>query len=70
MQANYMMQGGQYNQSRGSRSNVPGSIRAQHNQQFSGNNQPNRPQNRIPGAISQGQPGMRQPHLQVYFYLF
>lgn len=62
-----MMQGGQYNQSRGPRSGVPGGIRTQHNQQFSGSNQANRPQNRIPGAISQGQPGLRQPHLQVLF---
>lgn len=63
MQANYIMQGGQYNQARGPRSGVAGGMRAQHGQ-YQGANQANRPQNRIPSSIAQGQGGMRQPHMQ------
>jgi len=67
MQAGYMLQSGQYNQvGRGPRAaGGIGAMRAQHGQYAGQATMAGRPQNRIPGAMGQGQPGFRQgPNIQ------
>lgn len=67
MQAGYMLQSGQYNQvGRGPRAaGGMGGMRAQHGQFAGQAGMAGRPQNRIPGAMGQGQPGYRQPNMQA-----
>jgi polyadenylate-binding protein len=65
MQASYMLQGGQYNQvGRAPRTGGGMGMRSQHGQLGGQAGLAGRTQNRMPGAMGQGQQGYRQPNVQ------